>query len=51
MISPRPPSPVRQVKLNISRLAAFNARRRNQVRELSVIRKIDSLLIPLYLFG
>ncbi|RMX44252.1 hypothetical protein pdam_00005282 [Pocillopora damicornis] len=30
MISPRPPSPVRQVKLNISRLAAFNARRRNQ---------------------
>lgn len=30
MISPRPPSPVRQVKLNTSRLAAFNARRRNQ---------------------
>ncbi|XP_020600716.1 triple functional domain protein-like isoform X7 [Orbicella faveolata] len=30
MISPRPPSPVRTVKLNTSRLAAFNARRRNQ---------------------
>ena len=32
MLSPRPPSPVRTTKLNTSRLAAFNARRRNQVR-------------------
>ncbi|XP_068751668.1 kalirin-like isoform X6 [Montipora capricornis] len=30
MISPRPPSPVKTIKLNTSRLAAFNARRRNQ---------------------
>jgi len=30
MISPRPPCPVKTVKLNTSRLAAFNARRRNQ---------------------
>ncbi|XP_078344088.1 death-associated protein kinase 3-like [Oculina patagonica] len=30
MLSPRPPSPVKTVKLNTSRLAAFNARRRNQ---------------------
>ncbi|XP_032241354.2 triple functional domain protein isoform X5 [Nematostella vectensis] len=30
MCSPRPPSPVRTTKLNTSRLAAFNARRRNQ---------------------
>ncbi|CAH3018961.1 unnamed protein product [Porites evermanni] len=31
MLSPRPPSPVKTIKLNTTRLAAFNARRRNQV--------------------
>ena len=43
-MSPRPPSPVKTVKLNTSRLAAFNARRRNQVSDQNIVNSLYTQL-------